>query len=50
MSQYCPEVQLDGTDGVKVGSTNNKNSQKNGLAGSNMVFQYLNNYVETDTS
>ncbi len=48
MGQYCPEVQLDGTGGVKVGSTNNKNSQKNGLAGSNVVYQYLDNYVETD--
>lgn len=48
MGQYCPEVQLDGTGGVKVSNSNNKNSQKNGLAGSNVVFQYLDNYVQTD--
>ena len=47
MGQYCPEVQLDGTGGVKVNSANNRNVQKDGQAGSDIVFKYLDKYVET---
>ena len=38
VQKQSPEVQLDGTGGVKVGNANNKNGQKNGQAGSDAGY------------